>query len=258
MRSFISFSGGVESRTLALLYGNVANAIFADTGWEHPELYRELDLVQAAIQRFHGNDFQIIRLQAHNVEGTGTDTLPAYIAARKFYPSPWARFCTRLFKIQPIDDFLAQFAPDSVRLLIGLNADEAESRTGNHGLLPHVQYSYPLVDRGITRALCLQLLTAAGLSPHFPPYMRRGGCIGCPFKSRNEFMAMAVLDPERFDQVADLEHDIQDHRTDFFHVIPGIHSLREFKSLAQSQLFTPTELYPALSNASACGVFCNR
>lgn len=35
MKRFISFSGGVESRTMAVLFGNKADAIFADTGAEH-------------------------------------------------------------------------------------------------------------------------------------------------------------------------------------------------------------------------------
>ena len=40
-KQYISFSGGVESRTMALLYGDKADAIFSDTGSEHDELYEE-------------------------------------------------------------------------------------------------------------------------------------------------------------------------------------------------------------------------
>jgi len=32
MKKFLSFSGGVESRTMAILFGKNADAIFADTG----------------------------------------------------------------------------------------------------------------------------------------------------------------------------------------------------------------------------------
>jgi hypothetical protein len=117
--------------------------------------------------------------------------LQDYILLRSFYPGFAARFCTRLFKIAPIDNFLKGF--DSPEIMIGLNADEAENRTGNHGLLPHVNYSYPLIDAGINRAGCYTILKGGGISPEFPPYMRRGGCKGCYYKSKKEYAAMAIL-----------------------------------------------------------------
>lgn len=258
MRRFISFSGGVESRAMALMFGNKANGIFADTGWEHPELYAALDKVEAKVREFHGNDFRIIRVQQKDAEGTGETTLQGYIAARRYYPSPWARFCTRLFKIEPIDDYLRQFEADGAEIMIGLNAEEGDQRTGNHGLIPFVKYSYPLYEAGVTRAMCIAMLKAAGIEPNFPPYMRRGGCVGCPYKSKAEYQAMAVLDPERYDEVANLEASIQDRRDKFFHVVSGIPNLRDFKRHAQSQLFNPDEVYATINDATKCGVFCNR
>lgn len=38
MNKYISFSGGVESTTMCILYGHKADAIFADAGWEHKEI----------------------------------------------------------------------------------------------------------------------------------------------------------------------------------------------------------------------------
>ncbi len=40
MKKLLSFSGGVESRTMAILFGNKADAIFSDTGSEHEVLYQ--------------------------------------------------------------------------------------------------------------------------------------------------------------------------------------------------------------------------
>ena len=45
-RVFISFSGGVESSTMCVLFGNKADAIFSDTGFEHDEIYKRIDLVE--------------------------------------------------------------------------------------------------------------------------------------------------------------------------------------------------------------------
>jgi len=253
-KTLISFSGGVESRTMALIYGSKADAIFSDTGWEHEELYNQLDEVEKKIRAFHNNDFKIIRVRSKkHPEG-----LEQYIKDGKFYPSFQARFCTRIFKIEPIDDYLLQYKEEGATLMIGLNADETELRTGNHGLHSFVDYSYPLADNGINRAMCEQMLDAAGIAPNFPAYMQRGGCKGCYYKSKKEFEAMAILNPKEFDSVADLEQTIQDKRDKFFHVIDSIPNLKDFKRHAQSILFDPKEIYSTINNATKCGVFCNR
>lgn len=251
---FISFSGGVESRTMALIYGGKANAIFSDTGWEHDELYLQLDKVEQKIRQWHNNDFRIIRVKSEKYP----NGLGEYIREGKYYPSFNSRFCTRIFKIEPIDNYLKQFANVGATLMIGLNANEAHLRSGNHGLLPFVNYSYPLIDNGITRHICEQMLKSAGISPNFPPYMKRGGCKGCYYKSKKEYMAMAILNPVEFDEVADLEQEIQDKRDKFFHVIDSIGNLKEFKKQAQSILFKPDEIYTQINDVTQCGVFCNR
>jgi hypothetical protein len=253
-KEFISFSGGTESRTMALIYGSRADAIFSDTGWEHDELYKQLEDVEKKIRAWHGNDFKVIRVKSE----THPEGLGEYIKEGKFYPSFNARFCTRIFKIEPIDNFLKQFKDEGATLMIGLNADEAELRTGNHGLLPFVNYSYPLLENGITRAMCEQMLEAAGIAPNFPPYMKRGGCKGCYYKSKKEYEAMALMNPKEFDEVAELESIIQDKRDKFFHVIDSIPNLKDFKRHADSTLFDPKEMYPVINTTTKCGVFCNR
>lgn len=253
MRRFISFSGGVESRTMALLFGNKADAIFSDTGSEHDELYKQLDSVEKIIREFHGNNFKIIKVKNEKYE-----SLESYIRESHFFPSFQARFCTRMFKIEPIDNFLSQYKDEGAELMIGLNADEADLRTGNYGLLPFVKYSYPLLYNAITRKMCLRILDAAGINPNFPPYMKRGGCKFCYYKSRKEYEAMAILNEKEYDEVADLEQEIQDKRDIFFHIISSIPNLREFKRYAKSILFDADEIYPTINDSTNCGVFCNR
>lgn len=255
MKKFISFSGGVESTTMCLLFGGTADAIWADTGWEHKPLYDRIPLVEEAVRAFHNNDFKI-----HVVKNAKYESLPEYIRLHKYYPSFRERLCTGRFKIDPIDDFLKQYKEEGAELMIGLNADEADARTGNHGLLPFVQYSYPLIDNGITRAKCEELLNAAGLHPNFPPYMKRGGCIGCYFKGKKEFRALLKLVPEEYNEVMELEEVIQDGRLSFFAVTNVREGLRKFKEKedAQTSLFTPEEEYSLINDATPCGAFCHR
>lgn len=253
MKQFISFSGGVESRTMAILFGNKANAIFADAGSEHKALYNQLDEVELKIKQFHDNDFKIIK-----VKNNDFDSLEHCIREKKYFPSFQRRFCTAMFKIEPIDNYLMQYKNEGVKLMIGLNADEANMRTGNHGLLPFVEYSYPLVENGITRKMCLEIINAAGILPNFPPYMQRGGCKFCYYKSKKEYAAMALMADSEFDEIIDLEESIQDKREEYYHIISTIPNLREFKRNAQAVLFSPEEMYPVINDATKCGVFCNR
>ena len=250
MNKFIAFSGGVESSTMCVLFGNKADAIFADTGFEHEEVYKRIDLIEQWCKDFHRKNFKI-----HRIKNEKHGSLIDYIKKQKFYPNFQARYCTRMFKIEPIDEYLNQFNP--AELMIGLNADEIEQRTGNHGNGKHIKYSYPLVDNKITRTGCILILKKAELYPNFPAYMQRGGCIGCYFKSKKEYEAMALLNPKEFKIVEDLENEIQDKRENFFSVLPNI-TMKQIKQNVNNMLFKPHEIYPIINNATKCGVFCNR
>lgn len=256
MKKFIAFSGGVESTTMCLLFGNKADAIFADTGAEHKELYERIDLVEQAVREFHGNDFNITK-----VSNKKYSSLQESIIQKKFFPSFRNRFCTHMFKIEPIDDFLEQFKGEGAELMIGLNADEADRRTGNLGKLPFVNYSYPLVEAGINRAKCEQILKAANLHPNFPVYMRRGGCKFCYYKSKNEFRAMVHLSPDEFQEIVELEIAFQDQREVFFSIkdtIPeGMEQFRK-NELVNPTLFNMADVYATVNDATSCGQFCNR
>lgn len=255
MKRFISFSGGVESTTMCVLFGNVADAIFADTGFEHQEIYDRINIVENWIKGFHRAEFKI-----HKVKNQKYGTLPEYIKSSHFYPNFKSRYCTRMFKIEPIDDFLKQYEDEGAEIMIGLNADEIEQRTGTHGLLPFVKYSYPLADNGLNRAACILILKKAGLYPNFPPYMKRGGCIGCYFKSVKEYKAMACLNPNEFKKVQDIEEELNKYfnvRDEFFSIIPN-KRMEDIKQDALNSLFKPEELYATINDATKCGVFCNR
>src|SRR5262245_9169333 len=103
MKSFIAFSGGVESTTVCLLFGHKADAIFADTGDEHREMYERLDYLEGALRRIHPS-FRIIRVNAG-------EALHDYIKRKHVFPGPVMRFCTRIFKIEPINAYLKAYAP---------------------------------------------------------------------------------------------------------------------------------------------------
>lgn len=245
MQRFIAFSGGVESTAMVAMFHRLATPVFTDTGWEHRQLYEQIEKVE---KRF---GIEVVRIK--RADGV---TLPQYIEQQKFYPSFRARFCTRMFKIEPMDDFLKDKTP--CEIMIGLNADEADRRSGNYGLQVGVTYSYPLVELGINRAACIALLKELDILPAFPEYMKRGGCVGCFYKSKREFAAMAKQSPEEADSIADLEEAIQDERGKFYAVRDGIKNMRRFIAAARAQQEFEFEQSDETVIPEACGVFCRR
>ena len=258
MKRFISFSGGVESTAMCLLYGKGATAIFCDTGSEHKKMYERLNYVENMIKTFHGGDFELVRIKPSKVyKGVKYDSLTEYIEAAKYFPSGQRRFCTADFKIKPIDDFLKQF--EEVELLIGLNADETD-RKGNHLGNKNVVYRYPLIEDGYDRDFCLELLKTYNLHPNFPAYMSRGGCKFCFFKSKKEFRAMVHLAPEEIEEVALLEEKIQDYRGKFYRIKKDMPKIRQFIEIEKNNIFGDNSIYynTDTDESPSCGVFCHR
>lgn len=258
MKRFISFSGGVESTAMCLLYGKGATAIFCDTGAEHKKMYERLDYVENMLKVYHNGDFELVRIKPlKKHKGIEYDSLTDYIKGTKFFPSARTRFCTVDFKIKPIDTFLAQY--DAVELLIGLNADETD-RKGNHLNGENITYRYPLIEDNYDRDFCLELLEKYNLHPNFPAYMSRGGCKFCFFKSKKEYRAMVHLAPEEIQEVAELEESIQDRRGKYFRIKKDMPKISEFIQIEQNNLFDDNSEYYRIDNddSPSCGVFCHR
>ncbi len=257
MHKYIAFSGGVESTAMCLLYGKGATAVFTDTGSEHAEMYKRIDKVEKALIEFYDGNFQLVRLRASiMVKGEKVKTLTEAVEKKAFFPSPSVRFCTADFKIAPLDRFLKE--QGECELLIGLNADETD-REGNHGLLSNVHYRYPLQEDGMSRQDCVDLLEKHGLKPDFPAYMRRGGCIFCPFKSKKEYAAMVHLAPDEIDLVRVLEEKAQDKRGKYYRIRHNMPAMRDFIETEKNNLFGDlSPYYDASDEQYSCGVFCHR
>lgn len=256
-KKFIAFSGGVESTTMCLLYGAGATAIFTDTGAEHAEMYNRINKVESALKEYHNGNFELIRINGSEVvDGKETSTLTDYIKAKHFFPSVKTRFCTYYFKIKPLDNFLKKY--QGAELMIGLNSEELD-RAGNLEEIPDIKYSYPLLENGLTRQDCIDILSAAGLAPTFPAYMRRGGCIYCFFKSKKEYKAMVHLSLGEIELVREIEELIQDKRNKYFRIRADMPPLAEFIKAEQNNIFGDLSPYYDESDAHySCGVFCHR
>jgi len=255
--NYIAFSGGVESRTMALLYGKGATAIFTDTGSEHEVMYAKLDEIEKRLIEIHDGDFRLLRLRASVPCGDEiVDSVESYALKSAFLPGARDRWCTRLFKIAIMDNFLKD--KSDCTLMIGLNADE--DRVGNFGLLANVNYTFPLQNDGLTREACVNLLKANGIEPNFPAYMKRGGCYFCPFKSKKEYAAMVHLAPHEIEKVRMLEENVQDKRNKYFRIRHNMPKMKDFIQIEKNNLFGDLSQYYDDDEYEqySCGVFCHR
>lgn len=265
MKKFISFSGGVESTTMCLLYGKGATALFCDTGAEHKEMYERLNYVGEMLKVYHNGDFEllVIKPKSRKSKGKIVHTLGEHIEAQMYMPSQRQRWCTGKWKIQPLDAFLKKQGP--CELMIGLNADEEPGvdRTGNFMKCKNVTYTYPLYEDDINRKECVSLLNEVGLHPNLPVYMARGGCKWCPFKSIKEYKALYFLDRPTFNEGKVLENKIQDKRKRFFTISMSGKSFQQIENecINESALWGEDVikgLYKEIANSKSCGAFCHR
>lgn len=247
MPDFVAFSGGVDSTALALLMPD-ATPVFTDTGWEYQHVYDHITHFEQVTER------EVVRIASPH------GSIPEYIVRQKFLPSHGARYCTRLFKIEPMNEYLSAHLPATLN--IALRADEpADMRAGNLTTMKGLTIAYPLREMGIKRLDVVKLCLKHDLLPRYPPYAARGGCKGCFYKRKSEIIAMQALVPEVVDELRELEEAVQDERGRYFYMFPnaGV-SIADIQ--AQQPLFDMEQVYEDASNTDdygqACGLFCNR
>lgn len=258
-KRFISFSGGVESTAMCVLFGKGAKAIWCDTGAEHKKMYERMNLVEERLKKLHGDDFEIIRIKpSAKIKNKTVDNLLDAVRLQKFMPSGQKRYCTRQFKIEPIDNFLSE--QGECELMIGLNAEE-ENREGNWGLKANVHYTYPLQEKELSRADCEDILNMHGLHPNFPAYMLRGGCSMCFYKSEKEYRALYYMNREEFDEMVAFEDSYQDNRKKTYSIMSNGKTLRQLAKECNQEMFQESilEAYKEYrKEGKSCGAFCRR
>jgi hypothetical protein len=209
----LSLGAGVQSSTLLLmaLRREIApfdHVIYADTGWESAEVYRQVDWLEG-LCRDAGVPF-------HRV-GDGSIREDVLDASKKFYSMPLhllnpegrkdgilRRQCSRRYKMTPVLKKLRELAglqryqrskDTLVECVLGISLDEVQRMRG--GEFPWVRNVYELVDLGMTRDDCLAWCRERGYAE--PP---RSACLGCPLKSDREWAKVRAIPEEWADVVA--------------------------------------------------------
>jgi hypothetical protein len=207
----LSLGAGVQSTTLLLmmLQGEIPMAdhvVFADVGWEPQAVYEHLDYLKGLMAKadlpFHivskgniRNDF---------VDGvTRFASMPLHVLNKDGKKAMVRRQCTAEYKIAPLMKKQREIAglakgqrckEHRITTLIGISLDESQRMRDPQ--FPWIKNEYPLIDLGITRQDCLDWCKRNGYSK--PP---RSACIGCPFKSQEEWQQLKQMPVEWADAV---------------------------------------------------------
>lgn len=200
MRHILGISGGKDSAALAvLLHQRVPEMeyVFCDTGKELKETYEYLDRLQVRL------GIKITRLSAERDFDHWLDVYGGML------PSPQVRWCTRMLKIIPLEQYIGD---DEAISYVAIRADEPE-RQGYRSTKPNIQVAFPFRDLGITKDDVIRILEEKGLGlPAYYSWRTRSGCTFCFFQRKYEWVMLAEKHPDKFQEAMNYEKELSDGR----------------------------------------------
>lgn len=248
----ISYGGGVQSTALVVLAAqgviDFPVALFSNVGddSEHPDT---LDYVRnVAIPWAGERGVTIHELHRHTRDGApetllgrlmkpGTRSVP--IPVRMANGAPGNRSCTADFKIRVIAKWLKANGANAENLAttaIGISTDEVQ-RINNRRRESYDLPVYPLIDLGLDRSACAQVIRDAGL-----PVPPKSSCWFCPFHTPGVWAEMRRDEPDLFEKSVELERHLNTVRDDIgrdhVYFTRFAKPLDEAISEAQTPLFT--------------------
>lgn len=201
-RHILALSGGKDSAALAVYmreaYPEIElEYVFTDSGCELPETYEFLDRIRALI----------------NIDITVLKPKKDFDYWVKYFngvlPSPSNRWCTRLLKLDPYEEYVGE---DQVYSYIALRADEKRAgyKPTNGTIIP----CYPLVEGGLVLADVENILSSSGLGfPGYYSWRKRSGCYFCFFQTDIEWCGLKEFHPGLFERACQYEENHSDGRT---------------------------------------------
>ncbi len=221
----LSLGAGTQSTVMALMAEKGFKgmekpdiAIFADTHWEPPHVYKHLDWLEKQLS------YEVIRVSAGNIrenilngvtpDGNSFLDVPVFLINNDGTTSVAARQCTNHYKIKPIHKKLREIlklepgkrAPKNVQveMWMGISMDEA------HRMKPSrdewITNKYPLIDMGLTRAQLHKWFEERYPGRELP----RSACVGCPFHTNMEWKWLKENDSKSFDDAVFIDKAIRE------------------------------------------------
>lgn len=209
----LSLGAGTQSTVLALMaeqgYADMPRpdfAIFADTGWESPEVYAHLEWLQTQLS------YEVVTVTAGNIKedllrglnprGHKFLDIPVYLTLPDGRAAIAKRQCTSDYKLDPIRQELrrrlgletGRRAPKEkqVEMWLGISKDEEVRQKPSRD--EWITNRWPLVERGYHRVQLQQWFQERYPDRTLP----RSACIGCPYHSNREWKHLKEHDTASF------------------------------------------------------------
>ncbi|MBL4763438.1 MAG: phosphoadenosine phosphosulfate reductase family protein [Gammaproteobacteria bacterium] len=211
IKHVLGISGGKDSAALAV-YMNLMHPeldveyFFTDTGKELPEVYSYLTNLEGFLGKNitrldPSRDFDFWLNQYNN-----------------FLPSAQTRWCTRMLKLKPFEEWVKKDFLDNgytVYSYVAIRADE-EFREGYASKSDKLIVKLPFKEDGVDKAGVMDLLDSAGLGlPAYYSWRSRSGCTFCFFQRKIEWVSLMVEHPEAFEEAKAYEKTALEHGSPF-------------------------------------------
>ena len=208
-RQIVPLSGGKDSTALAVYLSQNYPQVdfefaFCDTGAELPETYEYLDRLEHVLGREIQRISALELLQLKSKPGRSAFDVMLYEHFAGFLPSVRSRWCTRMLKIHPYEQFIGS---DPAYSYIAIRSDENRSGYTGNGkpvLLseqPNIVPVYPFKDQGLRLADIQRLLDDSGLgAPGYYEWRSRSGCYFCFYQQIGEWQGLKERHPELFER----------------------------------------------------------
>lgn len=214
----ISLGAGVQSTVLALMAakGDIEMpdaAIFADTGWEPQAIYDHLDWLDTELP-FPVHRVQLSDIRQHSLDTLKDDkyrtSLPFFFADENGAKAMASRQCTAAFKIQPIQKKVRELlhleknerVKKSVQVENWMGITRDEIYRVKPSRIKYMPSRWPLIEKNMTRHDC-----NLWFNENYPdrPPLEKSSCIGCPFKSDEQWRDMKNNDPVSWIDVVEFD-----------------------------------------------------
>lgn len=217
----LSLGGGVQSTALLLMadegkiYPRPDVAIFSDTGWEPDYVYSNVKRLQEhcsiPIVVVDGGN-----IRDRSIETASLNSSDSFVSLPLFTEhnggSMMARQCTQNYKILPVRRHIrgvhnkrhGKKRPDEgwACIWIGISYDEVQRMKDARE--KWIDHRWPLVEKQMNRADCLDYLNAIGWGE-----VKKSSCIGCPFHDDKAWAWMKENRPDDFEDACQFDEKIR-------------------------------------------------
>jgi hypothetical protein len=189
--------------------------LFADTGGEKPETYAYLGVIQPFLARSGFPPVVTVRYRPKRapystLEGQclHTQTLPSLAYGGKSCSIKWKR--------TPQDQYVARWEParrcwaEGRRVLTAIGYDAGPSDSRRHRITDDERYAYwyPLVEWGLDREGCKEVIARVGL-----PVPMKSACYFCPASKKHEIGWLQEHHPDLLARALAIERAAQEKLT---------------------------------------------